>query len=314
MLAALAVAFFLAPNVPAYMHARAMTTFAIGGGRSERPEELSALGKARVLLTGVNLPRPVNDKTPADLGLEFETLEIRGGDGIDLQSWRIPCRDARAVVVMFHGYAASKSSLLPEALALHELACETLLVDFRGSGGSTGNETTLGVFEADDVRKAFDFARLLGEGLPLVLYGRSMGSAAILRAIAMKGIDPAAVIVECPFDRFLTTVKSRFSAMGLPAFPFAHLLVFWGGIQHGMNGFAHNPVDYAASVCCPALVLHGRHDRRVSVAEVESILANLAGEKHLVLFPEAGHEPYLAVDAFRWNAAVDAFLASVSAH
>src|SRR5579871_3277165 len=135
-LVVLVVALLLLVNVMTYVHARAMTTFAPGGRRSARPEELSALGKACILLTGVNLPRPVNDKTPAEFGLEYETVEIRENNGVDLEAWRIRCRDARAVVVMFHGYAASKSSLLTEALALHRLGCETLLVDFRGSGGS----------------------------------------------------------------------------------------------------------------------------------------------------------------------------------
>jgi len=180
-----------------------------------------------------------------------------------------------------------------------------------GIGGSTGNETTLGVYEADDVRRAVEHSRPRAETTPLILYGKSMGSAAVLRAIAVKGVDPDAVIVECPFDRLLSTVANRFSAMGLPVFPFAHMLVFWGGVQHGMNGFTHNPVEYAASVRSPALLMHGSRDPRVSVAEVDSIFEKLAGEKQLVLFPQAGHESYLAVDAVRWNEAVDDFLESV---
>jgi hypothetical protein len=268
----------LLPNGLAYFHARAMTTFASGGKRSARPEELSLLGKVGVLLTGISLPRPVNEKTPAEVGLDYETLEIRGDDGIVLEAWRIRRRGSRAFVLMFHGYAASKSSLLPEALAFHELGCETLLVDFRGSGGSSGNE-----------------------------------SAAVLRAIAVNAVEPAAVIIECPFDRFLKTVENRFSAMGLPAFPLAQMLVFWGGVERGMNSFAHNPVEYAASVRSPALVMHGARDPRVSIAEVESVFANLAGEKLLVLFSEAGHEPYLAVDAPRWQEAVGTFLERIEA-
>jgi pimeloyl-ACP methyl ester carboxylesterase len=212
---------------------------------------------------------------------------------------------------MFHGYAASRASLLPEALTLHELGCETMLINFRGSGGSSGSETTLGVYEADDVRKALTFARPLTRASPLILYGKSMGSAAILRAIAVWGVDAEGIIVECPFNRLLTTVENRFAAMGLPAFPFAHLLVFWGGVQKGMNGFAHNPVDYAASVRSPTLLMHGSRDPRVSVAEVESIFANLAGDKRLVLFPQAGHESYVAVDRACWNEAVDEFLMRV---
>jgi hypothetical protein len=30
-----------------------------------------------------------------------------------------------------------------------------------------------------------------------------------------------------------------------------------GGIINGHSGFKHNPVDYAAQVNCPVLMLHG---------------------------------------------------------
>jgi hypothetical protein len=62
-----------------------------------------------------------------------------------------------------------------------------------------------------------------------------MGSAAILRAVALRGISPAALVLECPFDRLLSSVENRFAIMGLPPVPVARLLVFWGGIQHGFK-------------------------------------------------------------------------------
>src|SRR5436305_1579766 len=85
--------------------------------------------------------------------------------------------------------------------------------------------------------------------------------------------------VGLPFDRLLSTVKARFAGLGVPSFPGAQLLVFWGGWQHGFNGFRHNPVDYARDVSCPVLLLHGRQDPRVSAEQVEEVHANLAGEK-----------------------------------
>jgi alpha-beta hydrolase superfamily lysophospholipase len=291
-------------NLLAYVHARAMTRYSAGGQRTTPPERLSMLGKAHVLFTGINLPRPANATTPAELGLKFQTHTISRAGGLDLEAWLIPGDAAQPVVILFHGYGSCKSQLLEEAKAFHEFGCETVLVDFRGSGGSAGNETTLGVYEADDVAAAVEFAKQSSGARPLILYGKSMGSAAILRAIAIASANPAAVIVECPFDRLLTTVENRFSAMGVPSFPFAQLLVFWGGVQQGMNGFAHNPVDYAANVRCPVLLMHGEQDPRVSVPQVRSIYDHFAGSKELVLFPRAGHESYLESDSERWKRAV----------
>ncbi len=295
-------------NAWAYRHAWAMTHYSSGGVSTIRPEEMSVFGRARVLLTGVNLPRPANGKSPSEVGLPFETHRVGVPDGVEIEAWYVPHSDARASVAMFHGYGTSKSKLLPEARAFHDFGCAVLLIDFRGSGGSTGNTTTLGVFEAADVASASDLARRLVPEKPVILYGRSMGGVAILRAIAHEGVSPAGIVIECPFDRLLGTVGHRFTAMGLPSFPCAELLVFWGGMQHGMNGFSHNPRDYAARVTCPALLMHGADDKRVSVAEVEAVYANLVGEKQLDVFPGVGHEACFRTRPDLWTQQVEAFL------
>ena len=300
---------FLLLNLVAYLHVWAMTHFVPAGSATVKPESLSLLGKAKVLFTGVTIPRPsAGDTTPESVDLPFEVHSLPGTNDVALEAWYIPCRQAHGLVMMFHGYAACKASLLPEAQALHELGYALLLVDFRGSGGSTGNETTIGVVEAEDVSLAVDYARARWGEQPLVLYGKSMGSVAILRAVAILGVQPQAVMVECPFDRLLNTVANRFVAMGLPAFPFAHLLVFWGGVQHGFDGFEHNPVAYAARVACPVLQMHGELDRRVTTEQAEAIFAALGGPKEFELFSGAGHESYLSRPPDRWRAVVSGFL------
>jgi alpha-beta hydrolase superfamily lysophospholipase len=299
---------FVFVNAFAYRHAYAMTHFVDGGPRTESIRTLSRLQKAAVVVTGVRIPKPVNRTTPADRGLPFTTHHFDGPDGITYEAWHIPQTPAAGLCVLFHGYAGFKSSLLGEAEAFRALGYETLLVDLRGSGGSSGHVTTIGYGEADDVRAAVSYARRTWPDRPLVLYGQSMGAAAVLRALADDPLDVRAVILEAPFDRLLSTVRNRFHVMGLPAFPFAELLVFWGGVQHGYSGFDHNPADYARHVACPTLVLHGRQDPFVTVAEVQAVFDGLSSPKQLMLFPDAGHEACLRKEPARWTAAVAAFL------
>src|SRR6516225_11104425 len=90
---------FVLLNVWAFRHAWAMTHYSSGGKSTIRPEEMSMLGRAAVLLTGVNLPRPANDRTPDDLNLPFETRRLRAADGIELEAWYFPHSDSRATVV-----------------------------------------------------------------------------------------------------------------------------------------------------------------------------------------------------------------------
>src|SRR5205085_2373851 len=134
------------------------------------------------------------------------------GDGVTLEAWHVPARRPRGLVLLFHGYVGCKAALLQEAAAFHDLGYAALLVDFRGSGGSSDSPTTIGALESADVAAALAYARASWPGRRLVLFGQSMGAAAILRAVAVGGAEPDAVLLECPFDRLLTTVEHRFEA------------------------------------------------------------------------------------------------------
>jgi alpha-beta hydrolase superfamily lysophospholipase len=302
------VGLFLLINVLAYLHARAMTHFVSGGDRTQVPEKLTMFQKAKVLLTGVTIPRPENRVTPESLGLPFETHRIDGNGGPNLEAWLLPHPHGKAVVLLFHGYSASKTELLSEARVLHELGYAPFLVDFRGSGGSGGDETSIGVYEADDVARAVDYVRGRWPEQRLILYGYSMGSAAIFRALALGQTHADAVILEAPFDRLTSTVANRFTAMGLPTFPGTPLLVFWGGVQQGFNGFRHNPVEYAAAVCLPVLMMHGEGDVRATKAQVQAVFDQLAGPKQIEPFDGVGHQPTMAADAARWKRVIGRFL------
>lgn len=138
-----------------------------------------------------------------------------------------------------------------------------------------------------------------------------MGAAAILGAIARHDVQPDGIILEACFDRLLSTVSNRFHAMDLPAFPLAHLLLFWGGIQVGAPVTGHNPVVDATHYSGPALVLHGSQDPRVTAAEGKNVFDALPGPKTWVEFETAGHESYVSQDRTRWTDAVEKFLSSM---
>jgi alpha-beta hydrolase superfamily lysophospholipase len=305
------VAAFLALNGIAWMQARAMTHYSPGGVRTPRIEDMTALEKGWAIIAGVNVPRPANSHTPANAGLAYETRRIDAGGGEQLEAWYVRAAEPAGMVLMFPGYAESKESLLGAAVALHGLHYDTLLLDFRGEGGSSGQDTTLGVREGTDVAVALRYAQRTWPGRPFVLYGVSMGAAAVLRAVAREGIAPDAVILESPFDTLVSTVGNRLHSMGLPAFPSAQLLVLWGSVQQGFDGFDHNPVDYARSVKCPALVLHGELDPRATPEQAQAVFGNLGGPKEFVSFAGAKHESLVARDPAFWKARVAGFVGGI---
>jgi uncharacterized protein len=266
---------------------------------------------------GLGAPKPINSKVPTDVGLTYKTQNISLPNRGWLETWQIPVQNAQSkgTVLLFPGSGSSKSpQLLAPAQAFHALNYDALLVDFQGVGGSSGNHKTVGMKESQDVATVFDNVQRLKLQRPIVLYGVSMGSAAILRAIALNKVQPDAVILELPFARFMDTVKSRFHVFKVPDLGLAELLIFWGSVQHGINGFTHNPITFAKQVRCPTLVMQGERDKWTSVAEVQSLVKNLNGPAELVIFPQAGHQVLVTVNKARWSRSVESLLRQVKVH
>ena len=141
----------------------------------------------------------------------------------------------------------------------------------------------------------------------MFLFGTSMGAVAIVKGIHDFSLQPKGIILECPFGSMYKTVCARFSIMKAPSFPMAGLLVFWGGVQNGFWAFGHNPAEYAKSINCPALLLYGAKDPKVSIGETEEIFTNMTGDKFLKIYPDAGNEDLLNKKT-TWVNDVDTFL------
>ena len=352
----------VALNIIARNHAHAMLHFTNGGQRTDKPEALSFLQKAKVLLAGVNVPRPHGQTTPAEVGLDFQSVRISCQNGVQLGAWYCPAVShdtgtangtkmgaptpypsqegidnktlatnefpslegtgvgspfrsnlaSLPLVLLFHGYSSDKSSLLGEAVAFHAMGYPILLVDFRGSGESSESHTSVGFQEADDVAAAVLYAKSNLPQRRMVLFGQSMGAVAILRAMHNQSVQPDAVIVEAVFDTLLNTVRHRFQAMGIPSFPSAQLLVFWGGRQIGFDGFRHNPVEYARSVSCPILFLHGSDDPRARIDEGRRVYETTPAPKRFKTFPDTGHASYVSWYPQQWKDAIQEFLTMIN--
>lgn len=280
----LVLTLFVLMNLVAFMHAWRFTHFSDEGvEKTAGPEGLSALQKAKVLFTGVTNPRPVNNGVPAR---PYETILLKSNR--EIECWYIPVPQAKGTVVLFHGYASRKSASLSRSEVFNQLGYTTLLVDFMGSGGSEGNVTTIGYKEAEQVKTCVDYLADKGEK-EIILFGSSLGAAAIMRAVGELNTRPSAVILECPFGSMQEAVEARFENMGVPVFPMANLLVFWGGVQQGFWAFGHEPREYAKAIDIPVLLLYGKKDDRVRQQEIEGVYANLAGYKQLITYSEEGH-------------------------
>jgi dipeptidyl aminopeptidase/acylaminoacyl peptidase len=71
-------------------------------------------------------------------------------------------------------------------------------------------------------------------------------------------------------------------------------------VQNGYWAFGHNPMVYASSVKCPALLLFGEQDDRVSREETDALFDNLKGPKTLKAYPREGHNVFSDANRQTW--------------
>jgi uncharacterized protein len=294
---------FIGLNTIAIFHAYHFTHFADANSvKTKAPEKIDGIDKVKILLFGVSNPRPTNKVFPRQA---FETIVLKSNKTIEI--WKIKTDSSKGTVMLCHGFRGQKSSMLDKSDEFLKMGYNTVLIDFMGSGGSEGSQTTIGFKEAEQVKTVYEYLQKEGEQ-NIYLFGTSMGAVAIMKAIDSYKIEPKGIILECPFGTMYETVCARFQNMNAPTFPMTGLLVFWGGTINGFWAFDHNPSEYAKSIHCPTLLLYGEKDKNVSRKEIDDIYRNLDGKKELISYPLAGHENYLIQYKSEWIKDVSTFL------
>ncbi len=289
-------------NAIAFAHAYKFTHFDQAIERTRGDQSLSFKEKVKIIFLGINNPRPENESIP---DRNYQVITLTGNQTIE--TWFIKADSSKGTIILFHGYGGDKSRMLDKADIFLGIGYNCLLVDFMGSGGSEGNQTTIGFYEAEQVKSSLEYLESQGEK-NIVLFGTSMGAVAIMKAMNDYSLKVSSIMLECPYGTMLQTVKARFNALNVPTFPMANLLVFWGGVINNFNAFELQPVNYARAITCPTLLMYGELDKKVSRKEIDQIFKNLNGRKSLKTYPQAGHENYLNKYKGEWTSDIKQFL------
>ena len=301
----------LTVNTIAVFQAYKFTHYDGSASSRTKVEDVSWSHKLKAMVLGVDLPRPEDASFPTR---PYETLYLHDEKNRKIEAWLIrtdSVDNSKGTVIFCHGYGCAKSEMLPAVDVFLDYGYNAFLFDFMGSGGSDGNQTTIGFYEAEQVKAVFEY---VSEKLSsdIILFGTSMGAAAIMKAGHDYKLNPEAVILECPYSTMLRTVQNRFENVGVPKFPMSNLLVLWGGLINGFNAFDLNPVDYGYSIECPVLLIYGQKDDKVRQDETDDIFNKIkAKNKRLVQYPEAGHANYHERYKDEWTADNIDFLESL---
>ena len=139
------------------------------------------LGMA-VYTTRAASPEP-GSRTPSDVGLTYEDLDLVADDGSQLAAWYVPPENG-AVIVLRHGSGSTRTSTLDHAAFLAGAGYGVLMMDARGHGASDGSINELGWHGPADIRTAVDRLSGLPEVERIGLLGLSMGGEEALKATA----------------------------------------------------------------------------------------------------------------------------------
>ena len=202
-------------------------------------------------------------------------------------------KNANATVILCHGFSGyGIRDFAPVLKDYHEMGFNILIINERAHGESGGKTITFGFKERYDLRNWIYFVNSkLGEKVPILLDGVSMGAATVLMCLGLElPQNVKCAIADCGYTTPYDIIKKVFCSVShLPEHPnmdIANLMVkinahFWLKSVSATQAMKTNQV--------PVFFAHGKSDDFVPYEmTLENYNACLA-QKHLLLVENADH-------------------------
>jgi len=232
-------------------------------------------------------------KTPADYGLDYETVNLTTVDDFGLVAWYIPSQNQAAVIVQ-HGYKNNRSALLYVAEMLARHGYGVMLTDLRAHGESEGELISFGLYEVRDLDAAYEYLLTRPDVDPerIGSLGNSMGGVIVLLHAAQNpGIK--AVVSESAFVSLQDEVTTGVAQTGLPAFPLASVVQWFAEREAGFQAAQVSAVEHIGEISPRAVfLLQGGADMIVPMDSGQR-LYDAAGEPRELWFDQTvGHATF----------------------
>jgi pimeloyl-ACP methyl ester carboxylesterase len=190
--------------------------------------------------------------------------EIVTEDGVRIAGWYVPAASGVGptgpTVILVHGFTANKSGILRYGTGLHE-DFNLVAYDSRNIGRSTGDATTGGVLERQDLRAVIDWLERTKGPEHIGVLGNSLGAATGL-AEAVDDPRVEALGLDSMHTRVSYQIEARVSHGGYPSYvgtTWAILLGIW--LRTGADLPAIDAEEIIGSYGeRPLLIIHGEAD------------------------------------------------------
>jgi hypothetical protein len=238
------------------------------------------------------LLHPSRTPVTAPPPLPAETVEI-AGDGVSLKGWLFRASgERRGTIVYLHGVTDNRTSVAGVARRYVPRGYDVLAYDSRAHGQSTGDACTYGYYEKRDLAKAIDFLQV-----PTVsVMGASLGAAVALQAAA-DDARITRVVAIATFSDLRTVARERAPFIASAANIRDALAMAEQQARFVVDEVS--PVNAAARLSIPVLLLHGTADRETPPAHSQRVYQALRGPKHLLLLAGSGHA--VRLDEATWR-------------
>ncbi|OGP49865.1 MAG: hypothetical protein A2Y79_02675 [Deltaproteobacteria bacterium RBG_13_43_22] len=219
-------------------------------------------------------PRP-DPGVPTPAGAEDYLFPVGSGVGIGARFYLSDPGGPH--LLFFHGNGEIASDYDEAGPLYRELGLTLLAMDYRGYGKSQGSPSvaTLLTDGLNLFDQTYEWIQEKGRPGPLLIMGRSLGSAPAIDIASKRTEKIAGLIIESGFAYSLPLL----ALMGIP--------VEEMGIQE-KDGFQNVPK--IAKVTKPTFILHAQFDELIPLAQADVLLKNSgARRKEMVVVPGAGH-------------------------
>jgi len=155
---------------------------------------------------------------PADLGLDYEPLEILAPAGHTLNGWFIAADGAPATVLIHHGSIFNRGAFFPQYSLIHSLGYNVVIYDYQGFGDSPGEASLATLIPDADAVLAHVQERPELAGGRIVLFGLSLGTLPTLAQAARAPAGVAGVMLDGSFT-LDSLPASSYAAIGVVPLP-----------------------------------------------------------------------------------------------
>ena len=223
---------------------------------------------------------------------EKEDIYMVAPDGVRLHALWIPAPNAKATVVVAHGYHSC--GLLDFSVALemyHREGFHILMPSQRAHGASEGKYITFGVKESQDFLHWIRLHNARFGEYPIICSGLSMGASTLM---FLAGLDiPDNVrgfIADCGFTSPKEIIAEVFRCnTHLPAWPFMWATELFARIFGKFSLSDMHTTKTLANNHRPILMVHGLADSFVPAEMTQRSFAACGGDKQLLLVEDATH-------------------------